>query len=97
MLFCLKFRMTTFTTPNKIVPKVVCSILKAELVDSSCWSIMSDWVKTVFRPDGTGYIDRQELQRLLEKLFKLSSGQDFKIQVQRPFYGEGIRTDWVAH
>ena len=68
--------------PHSTVPKIVCSIFEADLVESFCRSIMANWVKNVFSPDGTGYIERQELQKRLEKLFNLRSGQDFKIQVK---------------
>ena len=42
--------------------------------------IMANVFTNVFSPQGTGYIEREELQKRLEELFP-GSDRDFKIQV----------------
>lgn len=43
--------------------------------------MMANIVSNVFSPQGTGYIEREELQKLLEELFP-GSDRDFKIRVE---------------
>ena len=43
--------------------------------------MMANVFANVFSPQGTGYIEREELQKRLEELFP-GSDRDFKIQVK---------------
>ena len=83
-------------SPDNTAPLCLVAVVTI-LFEQTVDCIMPDQVRTVFAPRGSGYIDREDLQRLLEGLFDSEAGHDFKIRVRNPNDGLGHTLKQAAY